>query len=739
MEYQLKLLEIFDKQGFSKVVDLMDELLNNEDILLNFIILNMDSINNIKYLCNFLKKDIDKYKSIINKIISDTSIISTSKEIFLLNLLNEYNEKNILLLNDNSMKIIIDNMKINNILAIIVLDEFSALNDIILYKILNNDIFNVDTYKNNETFYKNYTHYYMKLFSEILNNQEDLFIEWLFNICYIYNYRCKTYSSIKLNDNILFILLECVIEKYNTLMEDKILEKNNILFNVIDKNIKLDNIKLDDIKNYEKNVIYEILILNLLRITIPPSLDEINQNNLVIADYNFYINSINENNSILNSFDYIKNYVIANNKKIIDKYYKYNTVLYNKLNRYLLEKIYNFYINTIYIFINKKCDLENNELFSTFVTNIVDFYIFYNKNFSFIYNSLSEKSDMFHFFADIFNSKSTNINLDIKLVEFFNNIYLNEGVFINGNRDIIDIINILDKSFDFYVKLDKYDEYYKYNTKYKIVYLYNCLFNTPYILHENMCKILEKKNNISRFLISFVEDLHIFVNNFIVYYKLYLTNKDYGKLANTYYIYIEDYIRYYKYILKKHISKIDSDIINISIHKLNKNFVDLHKLCKEKNNIYKTMLYIIDIYLLLDKTDYMQTIKKDVISFDYKNFCEIYENMNSIYKHKNITLFGIFIYDIENLVITEEIEYTDIPEDYLDPLYNTLIEIPVLLPSSQKYVDYEVIKKHLLYHNFDPFNRDALTLEQLDEYNSKSEINEKNNLFQKEIEAWKNK
>ena len=56
MEYQLKLLEIFDKQGFSKVVDLMDELLNNEDILLNFIILNMDSINNIKYLCNFLNQ-----------------------------------------------------------------------------------------------------------------------------------------------------------------------------------------------------------------------------------------------------------------------------------------------------------------------------------------------------------------------------------------------------------------------------------------------------------------------------------------------------------------------------------------------------------------------------------------------------------------------------------------------------------------------------------------------------------
>ena len=56
MEYQLKLLKIFDTDGFSKIVDLLDELINNEEILLNFLILNMNDVNNIKYLCNFLKK-----------------------------------------------------------------------------------------------------------------------------------------------------------------------------------------------------------------------------------------------------------------------------------------------------------------------------------------------------------------------------------------------------------------------------------------------------------------------------------------------------------------------------------------------------------------------------------------------------------------------------------------------------------------------------------------------------------
>ena len=37
MEYQLKLLKIFDNEGFSKVVDLLDELIfHNEELLLNF-------------------------------------------------------------------------------------------------------------------------------------------------------------------------------------------------------------------------------------------------------------------------------------------------------------------------------------------------------------------------------------------------------------------------------------------------------------------------------------------------------------------------------------------------------------------------------------------------------------------------------------------------------------------------------------------------------------------------------
>ena len=148
------------------------------------------------------------------------------------------------------------------------------------------------------------------------------------------------------------------------------------------------------------------------------------------------------------------------------------------------------------------------------------------------------------------------------------------------------------------------------------------------------------------------------------------------------------------------------------------------------------MLYIIDIYLLLDNK-YLQIIRNDIRSFNNDIFKNIYNNMINIFKHKNILLFYELITEISELEETKEIDYGEIPDEYLDPLYNTLIENPIILPSSGNYMDFDIIKKHLLYHNFDPFNRDELTLEKLEEYNIKEEIKEKNEMLKKKIEDWK--
>jgi ubiquitin conjugation factor E4 B len=55
----------------------------------------------------------------------------------------------------------------------------------------------------------------------------------------------------------------------------------------------------------------------------------------------------------------------------------------------------------------------------------------------------------------------------------------------------------------------------------------------------------------------------------------------------------------------------------------------------------------------------------------------------------------------------------EIPDEFLDPIQYTLMEDPVILPSSRVTIDRSVIVRHLLSDNTDPFNRSQLTQDML--------------------------
>ena len=52
----------------------------------------------------------------------------------------------------------------------------------------------------------------------------------------------------------------------------------------------------------------------------------------------------------------------------------------------------------------------------------------------------------------------------------------------------------------------------------------------------------------------------------------------------------------------------------------------------------------------------------------------------------------------------------------------TLIEEPIMLPSTKVIMDKTVITRHLINEQEDPFNRDRLTMEMIEEFNKKPEI-----------------
>lgn len=59
-----------------------------------------------------------------------------------------------------------------------------------------------------------------------------------------------------------------------------------------------------------------------------------------------------------------------------------------------------------------------------------------------------------------------------------------------------------------------------------------------------------------------------------------------------------------------------------------------------------------------------------------------------------------------------EDDYADAPDEFRDPLMDTLMVDPVLLPSG-KIMDRSIITRHLLNSSTDPFNRQPLTEDML--------------------------
>jgi ubiquitin conjugation factor E4 B len=75
----------------------------------------------------------------------------------------------------------------------------------------------------------------------------------------------------------------------------------------------------------------------------------------------------------------------------------------------------------------------------------------------------------------------------------------------------------------------------------------------------------------------------------------------------------------------------------------------------------------------------------------------------------------------------EEEDLGEIPDEYMDPLLATLMEDPVILPTSKQTLDRSTVRSHLLSDPHDPFNRVPLTIDDVIP----------NDALRNEIQQWK--
>ncbi|CAD5121237.1 DgyrCDS9770 [Dimorphilus gyrociliatus] len=130
---------------------------------------------------------------------------------------------------------------------------------------------------------------------------------------------------------------------------------------------------------------------------------------------------------------------------------------------------------------------------------------------------------------------------------------------------------------------------------------------------------------------------------------------------------------------------------------------------------------LIDIYLHLDtKNDKLATaIAKDERSYSKELFDDAVKRMTKhvIKPASDIQRFDILAQKIAKIVEQtekEEMDLGEIPEEFKDPLMDTLMKDPVKLPTSGHIMDRAIIMRHLLNVQSDPFNRQPLTENQLE-------------------------
>ncbi len=85
----------------------------------------------------------------------------------------------------------------------------------------------------------------------------------------------------------------------------------------------------------------------------------------------------------------------------------------------------------------------------------------------------------------------------------------------------------------------------------------------------------------------------------------------------------------------------------------------------------------------------------------------------------------------------DEIKLEDVPEEFLDPLIFTLIKEPVMIPNVDLIFDKSSIMSQIYHHKINPYTRDQLDENILEQYNTKEEVIKKIKDFINKLQLWK--
>ncbi|ORY44773.1 hypothetical protein BCR33DRAFT_659465, partial [Rhizoclosmatium globosum] len=138
---------------------------------------------------------------------------------------------------------------------------------------------------------------------------------------------------------------------------------------------------------------------------------------------------------------------------------------------------------------------------------------------------------------------------------------------------------------------------------------------------------------------------------------------------------------------------------------------------KYRFNPKSLLTKLVDIYLnLAHRSEFVNAVAKDERSYRKDVFARAADILSryGLKNSRDLDELHAFVKKVEDVIRNtqvEEEELGDIPDEFLDPLMASLMEDPVILPTSNITVDRSTIITQLLSNPLDPFNRKPLTID----------------------------
>ena len=458
-----------------------------------------------------------------------------------------------------------------------------------------------------------------------------------------------------------------------------------------------------------------------------------------------------------------------------------NTI-YNILkNKNLISSSNKFYDNTI-VWLNNRYLQQNQlkqseqetECFNDILENM---YIFYKNN------KIELTKNVTEVLENIFLGKITNNpNIKINYIYLFNN-YLLEKVdynsktiaipnFVNYDKNIsritltlLTLSNSFKKSFNndqiynniypmslltniFNLTIYNVDDfrYYfdnKINMKYFKELIYENLSHFQYVIDE-ILETLNKINSVEQSNIDLEGNLNeLSEEDDDLVYELKEQINNYTIYLDVFSAFIIKTTKHYSNIILcdeiKH--SLNNIIIitinNITIHQKKYKIINKSKLKFTPIDLLITIKSILLNLIYIRKNESIVSLLLSKNDSYIKNSVKRINNILS--KKEKIKTLEYSYLNFLNDKINETLDHNkdiEIPDDLCDPIMDTLIENPVMLPNNI-IIDYGTISRHLLTNESNPFNREPLTLEILDEYNKKDLIKNQIDLFKAKVIEFK--